>query len=192
MSDKKIFIFNSEGVVIDTIPGNLTKQVAEIVSDRNDRHDGVTYDWVLSETWPPYGTEWSNELKKLVPLPSPGNETPTSTLAEKKILQILQIEMQIDSFMYTARSPSGKRLNAKAMVKLAVTLGERDRDSADPIKSLLTTSGFLYNNTAVSEILTLLGKIQTAYDHAVAYINGLTEIITDDEKLSFTYWYNSL
>lgn len=187
--EKKIFIFNTEGVVIDTVPGNLTKQVQELVTDRNDRSDEIKYDWVLSETFPPSGTEWSSDLKKLVPIPSPGNETPSTTLDEEKQLLILQVEMQIDSFMYTARTPSGRRLNAKAMVKLAVTLGERNIDNADPIKSILSSSGFLYNQTAVNEILTLLAKIQVAYDKAVVYITALTEVDKNDEKLTFAYWY---
>lgn len=193
MSAEKIFIFNSEGIVIDTVPANLVKQVREIVSDRNDRSDGISYDWVISETWPPAGKEWSTSLKKLIDIPQPGNDAPATTLDEQKLALILMIELQIDSFMYTTRTPSGKRLNPKAMVKLSVTLGERDRSPTDPIKSLLTSSGFLYSDAAVTEILTLLGKIQLAYDQAVAHINSLTEITnTSDEKLTFTYWYNRL
>jgi len=110
------------------------------------------------------------------------------TLDQVRNEALLKLNLEVEDYMRLAKTPAGRPLSMWSLLRVVATFGERHVPDDDPEKAAYISSGLLYNQAGLADLLAGAQTILNAYSSAeqVVLTSGSYEDIKERGTLS--YW----
>lgn len=95
------------------------------------------------------------------------------TFAKVKEEQIVQLNVEVEDYLKTAKTPSGWPVDAFSRERLLATFSMRTLPEDDPNRTPYIALGLTFPNARMQEMITTLKVVQDAYAVAAADVNAI-------------------
>lgn len=95
------------------------------------------------------------------------------TFAKVKEEQIVQLNVEVEDYLKTAKTPSGWPVDAFSRERLVATFSMRTLPEDDPNRAPYIALGLTFPNARMQEMITTLKVVQDAYAVAAADVNAI-------------------